>query len=206
MTEHVSITDPNIHEPKGASTASSGQILVANGSGGTSWQTPTFSYVEVGWYDYNDVTTATTPIALTTPGTYYTLTNDGGGVNTKVTYGISGIPNIWNTATNRLDFTGLELGDTLEIRADIDVTTTNINTAVNLVLELATGTGNEVDIPLINNNNIKAASTVHYVANVGFYIGSALIKDSPARIKASADTAGATVKVRGWYIRVIKRA
>ena len=205
MTEHASITDPNIHEPKGASTASSGQILVADGSGGTSWQTPTFSNVEVGWYDYNDVTTATTPIALTTPGTFYTLTNDGAGVNTNITYGITGITNIWNTATNRFDFSGLDIGDTLEIRADIDITTTSANTAGNLVLELATGTGNEIDIPLINNNNVKTASTVHYVANVGFYIGSALVRDNPARIKASADTAGATVKVRGWYIRVIKR-
>ena len=206
MTEHVSITDPNIHEPKGASTASAGQILIADGSGSTSWQNAPFSTVEVGWYDYNDVTTVTTPIALTTPGTYYTLTNDGAGVNTNTTFGIAGIPNIWNTATNRFDFSGLDIGDTLEIRADIDITTTSANTAGNLVLELATGTGNEIDIPLINNNNVKVASTVHYVANVGLYIGSALVRDNPARIKASADTAGATVKVRGWYIRVIKRA
>jgi len=35
--EHSVITDPDIHEPKGASTATTGQILVSNGDGTTSW-------------------------------------------------------------------------------------------------------------------------------------------------------------------------
>ena len=33
MTEHVVITDPNIHEPKGISTANAGEVYVANGAG-----------------------------------------------------------------------------------------------------------------------------------------------------------------------------
>jgi hypothetical protein len=36
--QHVDVTDPNIHEPKGITTAASGEIYVANGSGGGSWQ------------------------------------------------------------------------------------------------------------------------------------------------------------------------
>lgn len=36
--QHVNITDPQIHEPKGASTASSGTVYVADGSGSGSWQ------------------------------------------------------------------------------------------------------------------------------------------------------------------------
>lgn len=42
MPEHKDITDPNIHEPKGIDTASSGQIFVADGVGSGSWQTATF--------------------------------------------------------------------------------------------------------------------------------------------------------------------
>lgn len=34
---HSTLTDPYIHEPKGVSTASAGQIYVANGSGSGSW-------------------------------------------------------------------------------------------------------------------------------------------------------------------------
>lgn len=33
MVEHVSITDPNIHEPKGAAAASAGQVYKADGQG-----------------------------------------------------------------------------------------------------------------------------------------------------------------------------
>lgn len=35
--QHSAITDPNIHEPKGAASASSGAVYVANGSGSGSW-------------------------------------------------------------------------------------------------------------------------------------------------------------------------
>ena len=37
--QHSALTDPNIHEPKGIASASSGQVYVANGSGSGSWLT-----------------------------------------------------------------------------------------------------------------------------------------------------------------------
>lgn len=37
MPEHVVITDPNIHEPKGVSTAASGRAYIADGAGSGSW-------------------------------------------------------------------------------------------------------------------------------------------------------------------------
>ena len=37
MPEHSAITDPNIHEPKGVATATSGTVYVANGAGSGSW-------------------------------------------------------------------------------------------------------------------------------------------------------------------------
>ena len=38
--EHNAITDPNIHEPKGVSSASSGTVYVADGAGSGNWSTP----------------------------------------------------------------------------------------------------------------------------------------------------------------------
>lgn len=37
MVEHVSIADPNIHEPKGIATAASGTVYQANGTGSGTW-------------------------------------------------------------------------------------------------------------------------------------------------------------------------
>lgn len=36
--QHASITDPHLHEPKGASTASNGTVYVSDGSGSGVWQ------------------------------------------------------------------------------------------------------------------------------------------------------------------------
>jgi hypothetical protein len=36
--QHNSLTDPNLHEPKGVSTAASGKVYVANGGGSGSWE------------------------------------------------------------------------------------------------------------------------------------------------------------------------
>lgn len=203
--EHKDIPDAQLHEVKGAVSATAGQILTATGLGTSAFVTPTFSTVAMGWYDYNDVATQTTPIALTTAGTYYDLTNDGAGVNTKILYGLSAVPNIWDTGTNRFNFTGLSLGDTVELRVDVTVTTTTANTGLEMVLELATGTGTPVSLPLLNNTNIKTSQTIQLVTDRGFYIGSALTQTNPAKIKMRADATGATVKVNGWYVRVIKR-
>jgi hypothetical protein len=40
--QHVDIDDPYIHEPKGASTATAGQIYIANGAGSGVWTTPVY--------------------------------------------------------------------------------------------------------------------------------------------------------------------
>lgn len=204
--EHRNITDPNIHEAKGAATALLGQLLTGNGDGTATFQTPTpIPTIEMGWYDYNDLATQTTPIALSVAGTKYDLTNDGLGPNTQTTYGIDGIPNIWDVGTSRFLLSGLDIGDTAEIRADITYTTTSANTAIQLELEFAVGTGSAFTVVLLPSLNIKSASSIQIVHERGFYIGSAVVRDNPCRIRAVADSTGSTIKVNGWYTRVIKR-
>jgi hypothetical protein len=67
MPEHKDITDPQIHEPKGVASAAAGQIYVADGAGSGSWtnQQVIADRAVHGWWDYNDLATATTPIPLT---------------------------------------------------------------------------------------------------------------------------------------------
>lgn len=44
--QHAAITDPDIHEPKGASTANSGEVYVADGAGSGVW-TPSSRFAEL---------------------------------------------------------------------------------------------------------------------------------------------------------------
>ena len=46
MVDHSTLTDPELHEPKGVATATSGQVYAANGSGSGVWAKP-FKYVGV---------------------------------------------------------------------------------------------------------------------------------------------------------------
>ena len=46
--QHSLITDPNIHEPKGIASASSGEVYVADGAGSGEWDSlPTASHAEI---------------------------------------------------------------------------------------------------------------------------------------------------------------
>lgn len=201
--EHKDIKDPNIHEVKGASTATAGSVLTSNGDGTTSFITPTkYSNVKLG--SYRVVNGSTTKVALTTPGTYYTLTNDGLGGGTSFAYGIAGVTGIWNNGTNRFDFTKFDLGDSLIIHADFNVTTTSANTAIDVGIEFAIG-ASVYTIPIITGANIKTASTVRFTEQRWVVLRDADTRDYPARIKATADTAGAEVLVREFDLGVFKR-
>lgn len=57
---HSALTDPYLHEPKGAATATSGQVYVANGSGSGTWTTKE-SLVELSLEGYiENVSSAST--------------------------------------------------------------------------------------------------------------------------------------------------
>lgn len=61
MVEHVNITDPYIHEPKGAAAANSGDIYVADGAGSGSWtaKNTLFGGIAYGFMSTYDNATAT---------------------------------------------------------------------------------------------------------------------------------------------------
>jgi len=199
--QHSALPEAELHEMKGASTATVGQVPVSDGAGASPFTTIRYN----GWWDYEDVTTQSTPIALTLAATDYDLTNDGAGANSSSTKAVPASTEIWNTGTDRFDWTNLEVGDTLDIRVDVEFTTGSVNTAVSLSLILDVG-GLDVEIPFLTSKDVKNAGAIREVLYQGFYIGSSTILAGPAKFKVSADKTGTTIKVNGWYIRVTKYA
>ena len=200
MATHSAITDAaEIHEPKGATTATDGQVLVADGLGGTAWKTPFMFGVE----DYNDSTTSGTPITLTPASTFVDLTNDGAGAFTNTTYKLQGLIDHWNTSTNRFDFTDLELGDTIDIRIDVTVSTAAANSEVELAIEL--GLGGSPYTLSIDKRTFNNAGAQNITRWYSIYIGDTNTLNNPAKLKMSSDNAADTVVVNGWYIRTGKR-
>lgn len=200
-TQHKDIVDAQLHEAKGSAAASVGQILTATGTGTSTFQTPPFTKCAMGFWDYNDTATTGTPIPLTTAGTQYQLTNNGLGANTLTTYRLPAVTNIWNTATNYFQFVGLKLGDTVDVRLDIDVTTASTNNNIEIAFELGIG---GASYQLILDSRYLKSSGAHPITVIGsVYMGNTTTLNNPARLLIKNDTAGSTVKVTGWFVRAI---
>jgi hypothetical protein len=96
MPEHNTITDPNIHEPKGVSAASVGQVYSADGAGSGSWEK---IYLQ-GFEDYNDSGTTQN----LTSGAWVDIENDGAGGNTTTAYKLPGFTDLWDTTNHEFDW------------------------------------------------------------------------------------------------------
>lgn len=159
----------------------------------------------VGVYDYNDLDTQTTPINISAPATWFDITNDGLGPNTNTTYALPSAPDIWTGGvTNRFDFSSLDLGDTVDIRLDLVMTTSSNNQDVDVDIVLGAGPG-EYRLPFITEQNYKTAGPHQLLRFSSVYMGDVNTRDNPARFQIRSSNTG-TLLVNGWYCRVIKRA
>jgi hypothetical protein len=71
MALHKDLAGANLHEPKGVSSASAGQVYVANGSGSGAWATPKVSYVAL----------TRTIVDVSTAGDVYVVAPVGGTIS-----------------------------------------------------------------------------------------------------------------------------
>lgn len=155
----------------------------------------------MGHWDYNDSTTPGTPIQLSTTPTY--LTNDGLGTFSTNTYALSGVPQIWNTSTNRFDFTSLDNGDTVDVRFDLTITTGGNNREIIIDFDLGIGAGN-YQLPVTRESSFQA-NTFQSVRFTTLYLGDDNTRLNPAGIRAtSSNSTGDSIVVNGWFVRVRK--
>lgn len=223
--EHKDITEPNLHEPKGVSVAAADKVYVtdgagsgefrdlvtpttlpadlrkvyvADGAGGGSWKMP----LRMGFWDYNDLSTASSPISLSS--TPVQLTNDGLGTFTNSTYKLPEIEDVWDVSSNAFDFTGLKKGDIIDMRLDVEITTTGANHDILMDIQLGIG-GFPYQLPVFNRA-IKTASTTQGVFMFSIYIGDDNTLNNPGHIRMQSDSGTSdTVKINGWFLEVTSR-
>lgn len=158
-------------------------------------------YVRQWIFDYNDSATAWTPISITGWGWYVNLTNDELWPFTNKDFKPEDIADIWDATTNAFDFTGLKLGETIEIRLDISVTTTTPNTALDIDLIVADGEVWEYALPFVTAQAYKSAWTYKVTKFNGVYMWDDNTRLNSARFKAKADE-NCSIVVNGWYVKV----
>lgn len=160
---------------------------------------------ELGVYDYNDLLTATTPISVTGGAGWVKLTNDGLGPNSTSEFQLEGGEPLWvGDSINQFDFSSLTLGSAVDIRVDLQITTTVPNTDVSVRLFLGVGDPNTYTLPVVSDHSYKLAGTYTLTETQGLYIGNSLTRDNPGELMIMADHT-LTVRVNGWFLKVIKK-
>lgn len=153
-----------------------------------------------GWQNFQDVTTQTTAISLTTGGTWYDLTNDAAGSLSSTAFGVSGHGAIWDDATDTFDFSDLSVGDLLRMRIDVEFITTGANHVCEI--QLAYGPSYSYTLPLGRKHFKDAASGG--AGQLLPYISLAMLttdaRNNPAKLQARSDASGDSVKVNGWLV------
>lgn len=101
--QHSTLTDPNLHEPKGISTASADQLYRADGSGSGTW-TNANRFPGTGWGQYTNTTyTGTTGLPISTTEVLIPFTTDA--TVTQIPISLSGTTSsLMDLSTEKLLF------------------------------------------------------------------------------------------------------
>lgn len=149
----------------------------------------------IGFFDYNDLTTQTTPIVVTGGGGFVDLTNDEAGPNTNKNYPPNGITNVWDVANQRFDFAELTLGSRMAFRLDIEITTTAVNQTIDTEIQLAIG-GTTYTLA-VTHEQYKAVGVYQVVKSSFVYMGDDNTRNNYGKFRIKSD-GNMTVKVNGW--------
>lgn len=189
--QHSAIPDTQSHEPKNISTASSGQVYVANGSGSGTWkkinQLDNLSFTDktknvFGWNDISDnLYTSSSPRALTS-ATRVKLTNNALASQTDT----SRLGTLWDTANNRFLINDLNALYILRVQFKAAAAAT-AGTPYVVNLELQSANGPTVISGM--THFIKGGGAVNFVtASIPVYIGS-FINNQALELYVTPDTA-----------------
>jgi hypothetical protein len=140
----------------------------------------------VGFIDYND---NTGEIDLTSD-TWTDVPNNGAGAFTNKAYAPNGITELLDVSTGYLDFTELELGDSIQVRIDFKVNP-NINNAT-LECRYVLGNGGGEYALTVFEKRLDRGSGIDYDANKGsflIYMGddNTRLNDGKLQVKLSSN-------------------
>lgn len=160
-------------------------------------------FTAVGGFDYEDLTTATTPLTYTTG--YLQLTNDTLGANTQTNLNPYGVDSVWDELTNTFNFGSLSIGDEVLLRIHLKLTTSAANQISGLSLLFGEGTASEYSLPIDLQIYHKTAGDHDVTKEVTFYLGNEDWRITPVKLRFNSD-ANATVKIYGWHPYIIRKS
>jgi hypothetical protein len=166
---------------------------------------PTQVFASLGYFDYNDLATQTTPISVPS-NTQTLLTNDALGANTDETQPPFAVTSVWNAGTaNFFDFQQLSIGDTVDIRIHLKTTTSANNQLYHIDMKAGIGSASEFENRIFSAY-VKSSAVDEQTFVTTFYVGNADIRDYPTQLFITSVGNTATVEVVGWFVRVFRKS
>ena len=153
-----------------------------------------------GFMDYND----TTGDVAMTADTWTDVPNNGAGAFTNKTYPPTGVSELLDVATGKIDPTELDLGDSMFIRLDVTVTPTINNSRLEMQFTLGGG-GGEYTLPLDSTRlDDGSGKGYRFVREFKIYMGDTNTRDNPIGLQVKCSSA-ATLNNAGVAITVVNR-
>ena len=121
---------------------------------------PAEYFNSVGSFHYADLATQTTPLNGVA-NVEKNLTNDIDGAETDLTNAPYGISTLWDSAANKLDFLQLAIGDIVNLRTTLKVTTSTANQNINVYARIGLGSTSEKDL-LIGSKFVETAGEITF--------------------------------------------
>ena len=152
-----------------------------------------------GWADYADATTSVTPINLT-QNVWTDLTNDKAGADTITTYKppfVTG--DLWNSASNSVNFSEIGVGRIVIVRNDFDITAGASNTRLDARLYFP-DSGKSIEF--MHDNIAGNNDLVRYSRTTQLFIKQSEFA-SGCKIQIKVNKAGCTATVENILINVI---
>lgn len=157
----------------------------------------------LGYFDYDDLATASSPITVTGGAGDVLVTNDTLGPQTRTSGKPSDVSRLYNPVGSVMDWSELNIDDEVGIRFTGFLTTLSPNTSVSVDLHLGTGAG-AFTIPFISDFAYKSAG-VHILSRLNkIYIGDLNTRDNGGQFFINCDN-NSTLIVGGWYMSLESR-
>ena len=155
-----------------------------------------------GHYDYNHGGSSQ---PLTANG-WVQLLNDGTGVQTNDSQKPTGDGHRWNVATGQFDFTGLNIGDLVEVQFEVQYTTTVSNTQIDARMNLAIGDPINYTKPIRGSINYKNSGLQEPLrSSLKITMDNLQTINNPGQVEVKCEN-DMSVVVTGWKIFVNKRS
>lgn len=159
----------------------------------------------IGWQDYNDLATQTTPIDIAQANTWYQITNDGLGPFTTQEFKVLGKPKVWDADSNQFNFQDLFVGGILWFRFAGFITCPSANTETMFRMRAAVGSPSEYTLPISGRYLKRGNFKYQVISNLMMTLDNQDTVDYPSVLEFQSDVGGVEVEVSGWKIITLDR-